>query len=92
MIHFDRDSKISHLVMDILCSMSLEVIPECLGHNYPLFLADKKAKYVVNQMKTAYLSTVAFEMADSEFDQQILYEPRFRDFRLHTENARRAKK
>jgi hypothetical protein len=91
MIHFDKDSNISHLVMDILCSMSLEVIPECLGHNYPLFLADKKAKYVVNQMRTAYLSTVAFEMADSEFDQQVLYEARFRDFRSQMENARRAK-
>jgi hypothetical protein len=91
MIHFDKDSDISHLVMDILCSMSLEVIPECLGHNYPLFLADKKAKYVLDQMKTAYLSTVAFEMANSEFDQQILYEARFRDFRSQVESARRAK-
>jgi hypothetical protein len=92
MIHFDKDSNISDLVMDILCSMSLEVIPECLGHNYPLFLADKKAKHVVKQMKTAYLSTVAFEMADSEIDQQVLYEARFRDFRLQMESARRAKK
>jgi hypothetical protein len=91
MLHFDKDSNISHLVMDILCSMSLEVIPECLGHNYPLFLADKKAKYVLNQMRTAYLSTVAFEMADSEFDQQVLYNARFRDFRSEMENARRAK-
>ena len=71
----------SHLVMDILCSMAKEVIPECLGHNYPLFLADKKAKYILDQMKTAYLSTIAFEMANSEFDQQILYQARFRDYR-----------
>ena len=91
MIHFDKDSDISHLVMDILCSMSSEVIPECLGHNYPLFLADKKAKYVLDQMKTAYLSAVAFEMADSEFDQQVLFEAKFRDFRSQVENARRAK-
>jgi hypothetical protein len=91
MIHFDEDSKLSHLVMDILCSMSLEVIPECLGHNYPLFLADKKAKYILDQMKTAYLSTVAFEMANSEFDQQVLYEARFRDFRSQMESARRSK-
>ena len=62
MIHFDKDSEVSNLVMDILCSMALEVIPECLGHNYPLFLADKKAKYILGEMKTAYLSTVAFEM------------------------------
>jgi hypothetical protein len=35
MIHFEKDSEISHLVMDILCSMSSEVIPECLGYSYP---------------------------------------------------------
>ncbi|MGA9843029.1 MAG: hypothetical protein WBQ25_12005 [Nitrososphaeraceae archaeon] len=91
MIHFDRDSEISNLVMDILCSMTLEVIPECLGHNYPLFLADKKAKCILGEMKTAYLSTVAFEMANSEFDQQVLYQAKFRDFRSKMENSRRAK-
>jgi hypothetical protein len=91
MIHFDKDSEIAHLVMDILCSMALEVIPECLGHNYPLFLADKKAKYILGEMKTTYLSTVAFEMANSEFDQQVLYQAKFRDFRSNMENSRRAK-
>jgi len=44
MIHFDKE--LSHLVMDILCSMAQEIIPEALGHNYPLFLADKKAKCI----------------------------------------------
>jgi hypothetical protein len=92
MIHFENDSPIAHLVMDILCSMAREVIPECLGHNYPLFLADKKAKYVLGQMKNAYLATVAYEMANSEFDQQILYEARFRDFRSQIENSRRSRK
>jgi hypothetical protein len=91
MIHFERDSEISNLVMDILYSMALEVIPECLGHNYPLFLADKKAKYVLGEMKTAYLATVAFEMANSEFDQQVLYQAKFRDFRSKMEGSRRAK-
>jgi len=82
-------SDITHLVMDILCSMANEVIPECLGHNYPLFLADKKAKYVLDQMKKAYLSAVAYEMANSEFDQQVLYQAKFRDFRSQIENSRR---
>lgn len=92
MLYFDKDSGISHLVMDILCSMAKEVIPECLGHNYPLFLADKKAKYVLDQMRTTYLSVVAYEMANSEFDQQILYQARFRDFRSQVENSRRLRK
>jgi hypothetical protein len=91
MIHFDKDSEISHLVMDILCSMAQEVIPEALGHNYPLFLADKKAKSILGQMRSTYLSTVRFELANSEFDQQVLYEQKFRDFRSHIENSRRAK-
>ena len=91
MIHFAKDSDITHLVMDILCSMANEVIPECLGHNYPLFLADKKAKYVLDQMKKAYLSAVAYEMANSEFDQQVLYQAKFRDFRSQIENSRRSK-
>ena len=30
---------------------------------YPLFLADKKAKCVLSEMRSAYWSTVAFEMA-----------------------------
>ncbi|NAL78037.1 hypothetical protein [Nitrososphaera sp. AFS] len=88
-IHFDKDCEISHLVMDILCSMALEVIPEAIGHNYPLFLADKKAKSVLGQMRSAYLSTVALVLANSEFDQQILYEQKFRDFRTRIENSRR---
>jgi hypothetical protein len=92
MIHFHKDCELSYLVMDILCSMASEVIPECLGHNYPLFLADKKAKYVLQEMKTAYMSTVAFEMANSELDQQVLFEAKYREFRSKMENSRRAKR
>jgi hypothetical protein len=89
MIYFEHDSDISHLVMDILCSMSLEVIPECLGHNYPLFLADKKAKSSLQGTRSAYLSTVSFEMAKHQLDQQVLFEAKFREFRSSIENARR---
>ena len=91
-IHINDDNELSHMVMDILCSMANEVIPECIGHNYPLFLADKKAKYILNQMRSAYLATIAFEMANSEFDQQILYGASFRDFRSEIENSRRSRK
>jgi len=90
-LHFRQDSDLSHLVMDILCSMSLEVIPECLGHNYPLFLADKKAKSVLEETRRAYLSAVSFEMANSEFNQQILYDTRFREYRSQVESLRRSK-
>jgi hypothetical protein len=90
-LHFKQDSDLSHLVMDILYSMSSEVIPECLGHNYPLFLADKKAKSVLEETRKAYLSAVAFEMANNEFNQQILYDTRFREYRSQMESLRRSK-
>ena len=89
--HFKHDSDLSHLVMDILCSMSTEVIPECLGHNYPLFLADKKAKSILEETRRAYLAAVSFEMANSEFNQQILYDTRFREYRSQVESLRRSK-
>jgi hypothetical protein len=89
MIHFEDDGEISHLVMDILCSMSSEIIPECLGHNYPLFLADKKAKSILEGSRSAYVSAVAYEIANSQFDQQILFESKFREFRAQVESRRR---
>ena len=89
MIHFENDGEISHLVMDILCSMSSEIIQECLGHNYPLFLVDKKSKLVLEGTKSAYISAVTYEIASSRFDQQVLFESRFREFGAHVEESRR---
>lgn len=88
-IHFDRDSEISHLVMAILKSMAGESIPECIGHNYPLFLADKKAKAILHQARSAVISAVSFEMARTRMDQEVLFGPSFRQFRSTVENARR---
>jgi hypothetical protein len=89
MIHFREDSHISHLVMAILTSMSSVAIPECIGHNYPLFLADKKAKAILRESRRAYLSAVSFELAHSKLDQQVLFGPSFREFRSSMERARR---
>ena len=88
-LHFDRGSEITNLVMAILKSMSSEVIPEALGHNYPLFLADKKAKYVLEQNREAYLGAVAIEMAKSGLDQQVLFSRKFRDYRSKVEAKRK---
>jgi hypothetical protein len=89
MIHFIKDSDISHLVMAILSSMSSEAIPECLGHNYALFIADKKAKAILREARKAYIAAVSFEMAQSKLDQQVLFGPSFREFRSSMERARR---
>jgi hypothetical protein len=89
MIHFREDSHVSHLAMSILTSMSSVAIPECLGHNYPLFLADKKAKAILHEARRAYLSAVSFELAQSKLDQQVLFGPSFREFRSSMERLRR---
>ena len=89
-LHFDRGSEITNLVMAILKSMSSEAIPEALGHNYPLFLADKKAKFVLEQNREAYLGAVAIEMAKSGLDQQVLFSRKFRDYRSKVEAKRKS--
>ncbi|MDG7029799.1 MAG: hypothetical protein JRN38_06080, partial [Nitrososphaerota archaeon] len=88
-LHFRRGSDLTNMVMAMLTEMGKEVIPEALGHNYPLFLADKKAKSVLEETRQAYLSAVAIEMAKSDLDQQVLFSRRFRDYRSQIEGRRR---
>ncbi|MDG6965790.1 MAG: hypothetical protein JRM75_03900 [Nitrososphaerota archaeon] len=88
-LHFLRGSGLTNMVMAMLTEMGKEVIPEALGHNYPLFLADKKAKSVLEETRQAYLSAVAIEMAKSDLDQQVLFSRRFRDYRSQIEGRRR---
>jgi len=83
------ESRMTNLVMTVLLEMSREVIPEALGHNYPLFLADKKAKFVLRQNREAYMGAVAVEMARSDLDQQVLFSQRFRDYRGKVESERK---
>ena len=82
-------SAMTNLSMAILVPMSVEVVPEALGHNYPLFLADKKAKAVLALGRKAYVGAVDVEMAKSELDQQVLFSQRFRDYRSSVESQRK---
>ena len=91
-LNLREESSMTNLAMAILLPMSGEVIPEALGHNYPLFLADKKAKHVLAQSKAAYIGAVDVEMAKSELDQQVLFSQRFRDYRSQVEAARRGER
>ena len=88
-LHFQRGSALSNMVLAMLWEMGKEVVPEALGHNYPLFLADKKAKSILEETRQAYLGAVAIEMAKSDLDQQVLFSRRFRDYRSQIEGKRR---
>jgi uncharacterized membrane protein YgcG len=83
------ESSMTNLAMSILVQMAGEVVPEALGHNYPLFLADKKAKFVLQQGRETYLGAVDVELAKSELDQQVLFSQRFRDYRSEVEAKRK---
>ena len=89
-LHFKRGSEMTNLALAMLTEMGKEVIPEALGHNYPLFLADKKAKSILKQTREAYLGAVNVEMAKSDLDQQVLFSRRFRDYRTLIEGKRKA--
>ncbi|HEV2390713.1 MAG TPA: hypothetical protein VGS04_08320 [Nitrososphaerales archaeon] len=91
-LNLREESAMTNLAMSILFKMSGEVIPEALGHNYPLFLADKKAKFVLSQSRKAYLGAVDVEMARSDLDQQVLYSQKFRDYRSQVESQRKGKR
>lgn len=88
-LHYSKGSELTNMVMAMLCEMGKEVVPEALGHNYPLFLADKKAKFILEETRRAYLAAVALEMAKSDLDQQVLFSRRFRDYRSQIEGKRR---
>ena len=89
-LHLAKGSEMTNLAMAILVQMAKEVIPEAIGHNYPLFLADKKAKANLGQNREAYLAAVALEMSRSDLDQQVLFSSRFRDYRSKVEAGRKS--
>ncbi len=88
-LHFNKGSDMTNLLMAMLSEMGKEVIPEALGHNYPLFLADKKAKSVLDETRKAYIGAVKIEIAKSDLDQQVLFSRRFRDYRALIEGKRK---
>jgi hypothetical protein len=91
-LHFLSDSPIGDLTLAILASMGDEPIPEALGHNYPLFLADKRAKVAFDEAASSCLAAVDLEIAKSRLDQQILFQGKYRQMRSDVEAARRKSK
>jgi hypothetical protein len=89
-LHYERGSPLTNMCMAVLTEMGKEVIPEALGHNYPLFLADKKAKSILDETRQAYMGAVAIELAKSDLDQQVLFSRKFRDYRSQIEGKRRS--
>jgi len=81
--------KIQNMVMTVLIAMAPSSIPEAFGHNKPLFIADKIAKWNYGQFKCVADTTAAWILNNHKLRRFIFYMSTFRERRATIEAARR---
>lgn len=82
-------NKIQNLTMSILVAMAPSNIPEAFGHNTPLFIADKIAKWNYSQFKRVVDTTAEWILNNHKLRKFIFYMSTFRERRTAIETARR---
>jgi hypothetical protein len=82
-------NSIQNMVMTMLVTMAPANIPEAFGHNKPLFVADKIAKWNYSQFKCVADSTANWMMNNRKLRKFIFYMSTFRERRASIEQARR---
>jgi len=85
----DVPNEIQNLVMVVLEAMAPSSIPEAFGHNKPLFIADKVAKWNYNQFKRIVDTTADWILNNHKLRKFIFYMSTFRERRATIEAARR---
>jgi hypothetical protein len=85
----DTTNRLQNLIMTMLVSMSPKSIPEAFGHNKPLFIADKIAKWNYGQFKLVVDSTADWILNNHKLRKFIFYMSTFRERRASIEAARR---
>jgi len=80
---------LQNLIMTILIAMTSPSIPEAFGHNKPLFIADKIAKYNYGQFKRIADSTAMWILNNHKLRKFIFYMSTFRERRSAIEATRR---
>jgi hypothetical protein len=80
---------VQNLVMAVLVSMAPSSIPEAFGHNMPLFIADKIAKWNYGQFKCVVDTTADWILNNHKLRRFIFYMSTFRERRASIEAARR---
>lgn len=78
---------LSDSLFTMLQAMGHEAIPEAIGYNYPLFLADKKAKAAQVEARRAYQAAMGLKLAGLGLQSEEGY----RDMRRYYERLRRSK-
>src|SRR6058998_4072579 len=88
-----RDSKVKNpmqeLVMLTLSAMTSNSIPELFGHNKPLFIADKVAKWHNEEMRRVIDTTGKWLMNNPRLRRFVFYMSTFRERRSEIETNRR---
>jgi len=80
---------IQELVMATLVAMTSKSIPELFGHNKPLFIADKVAKWQNEEMRRVIDTTGKWLMNNPRLRQFVFYMSTFRERRSEIEASRR---
>ena len=80
---------IQELVLLTLASMTSNSVPELFGHNKPLFIADKVAKWHNEEMRKIIDTTGKWLMNSPKLRHFVFYMSTFRERRSETESARR---
>lgn len=90
-IYKDRnvENNIQNMILGILSCMSESNIPELFGHNKPLFIADKIAKWHVSLVRNIIEAMEKWIMNNPEFRDFIFYMTTFRFRRGEIERFRR---
>ena len=82
-------NRLQNLVMNVLVAMAPSSIPEAFGHNKPLFIADKIAKWNYSQFKRVVDTTADWILNNHKLRKFIFYMSTFRERRASVEAARR---
>ena len=82
-------NSIQELVILTLASMTSNSIPELFGHNKPLFIADKVAKWHNEEMRKIIDTTGKWLMNSPKLRHFVFYMSTFRERRSEIESARR---
>jgi hypothetical protein len=82
-------NRLQDLTMTILTAMAPSNIPEAFGHNKPLFIADKVAKWNYSQFKCVVDTTADWILNNHKLRKFIFYMSTFRERRATIEAARR---
>jgi len=82
-------NRLQDLVMSVLVAMAPTSIPEAFGHNKPLFIADKVAKWNYSQFKCVVDTTADWILNNHKLRKFIFYMSTFRERRATIEAARR---